>query len=197
MTADRLALASRAINNPIVLGQYHAALMRDIEAGIKGFVHIDGLEKQTLAQDSLIMDIFRLPKEQREFPLKALDKAGILPRPEAERLLGEICAIWRSIPKATDKGSTPTALAALLPVEITPSACLEIQRQYEAWDLKVCCSKAEELIQFAKRFPKRYKEHIDVLCEAEKAITPDNCRALYQKAAHMLAGFLNVTEVQL
>ena len=117
MNGGRVALASRASQDPIYMGEYHSAILRDIQSGIDNFPHEKSLEEKNLAQDRLINDIHRLPPEKREFPLQSLNNAGIMPRLEAERRLSEIDVMQIPVhmntptPWFKDKAFLPAVLA--------------------------------------------------------------------------------------
>lgn len=90
--SDRTELAHLASQDPVAEAELQAYYLRDIEEGIEKFPHDGSLLAKNLAQDQLICDVHRLPKEMRDFPLRSLDEAKIMRRPVAERRLRQLDA---------------------------------------------------------------------------------------------------------
>jgi putative DNA primase/helicase len=112
-----MELASCASQDPIAADEYHSCLLEDIEKDILCFPHGGSLLDKNRAQDRLIHDVRRLPKEKRDFPLRRLDEAEVMRRPAAERRLRildterENQAAPASPPWFKDKTFLPAVLA--------------------------------------------------------------------------------------
>lgn len=107
MREERLELAHQASKGPIEESLLQEMRLNNIESDIKSFPHDGTLEEKTKAQERLILDIGRLPREMRYFPIQRLDEEKIFPKKEAEKRLKSIdsfqAEILREIKKPANK----------------------------------------------------------------------------------------------
>lgn len=84
-SSDRLALASRASSDPVAMDQYVTLILRDIDSTIAGFKDLATAEQKSVAQETILADVQRLPEAKRIFALKSMEESGIMPMQEANR----------------------------------------------------------------------------------------------------------------